>query len=174
MLCHINKQGSIYLSLYSRYICQKEVSDKDDKMHSLRKNVKCTYSLRQSYMAQIQVYLHTSKYSLKSSTYKQKQHANLIKDLIFFISLGQTGSISNLHVCLSSSSTMEYILSGLLSAVVVSWCASAYHLPTALQGFSRTSRMSLDTLWAFLSHTAFSSDRFLIMPFSCTSTLLCM
>ncbi|KAM7405959.1 hypothetical protein PAMP_000368 [Pampus punctatissimus] len=48
---------------------------------------------------------------------------------------------------------MVYMPSSFLSTVVVSWCAGAYHLSTALQGFSRSSKMSLDTLWAFPSHT---------------------
>lgn len=34
--------------------------------------------------------------------------------------------------------------------------------------------MSLDTPWAFPSHTGFSSDRFLIMLFAGTALLLCM
>lgn len=34
--------------------------------------------------------------------------------------------------------------------------------------------MSLDTFWAFPSHTVFSSDRFLITLFACTAMLLCM
>lgn len=96
-----------------------------------------------------------------------------MKEFNFYISLGQTGSISDVQVCLSRSSTMEYIPSGLLSTVVVSWCAGAYHLSTVLQGF-RSSRMSLDTLWAFPSHTVFGNDRFLITLFACTAMLLCM
>lgn len=49
-----------------------------------------------------------------------------------------------------------------------------YHLSTALQGFSKSSRMSLDTPWAFPSHTGFRSDRFLITLFAGTALLLCM
>lgn len=48
----------------------------------------------------------------------------------------------------------------------------AYRLSTALQGFSKSSRMSLDTPRAF--HTGFSSDRFLITLFAGTAMLLCM
>lgn len=100
---------------------------------------------------------------------------NMQKSWNVYILFGQTGSsISDLRACLSSCGTKEYIPSGLLSAVVVSWCAGAYHLSTALQGFSRSSRMSLDTLWAFQSHTFFSGDRFLITLFACTAMLLCM
>lgn len=66
---------------------------------------------------------------------------------------------------------MKYRRSGFLSAFVVSWCASAYHLSAALEGFSGTSRMSLRTLRALLSHTVFSSDRFLITLFACTALL---
>ena len=90
------------------------------------------------------------------------------------ILFGQTGSISDLRACLWGCSTMEYIPSDLLSAVVVSWRAGAYHLSTALQGFSKSSRMSLDTLWAFQNRTFFSSDRFLITLFACTAMSLCM
>lgn len=96
-----------------------------------------------------------------------------MKEFSFYNSLGQTGSISDLRVCLSRSSTMEYIPGGLLSTLVVSWHAGAYHLSTALQGF-RSSRVSLDTLWAFPSQTVFSSDSFLITLFACTAMLLCM
>lgn len=75
------------------------------------------------------------------------------------------------YFVLSSSKTMKYRRSGFLSAFVVSWCASAYHLSAALEGFSGTSRMSLRTLRALLSHTVFSSDRFLITLFACTALL---
>lgn len=62
---------------------------------------------------------------------------------------------------------MQYMPSGLLPTVVVSWCAGAYHLSKALQGVSGHSSMLVDTLWAFPSHVDFSSDRFMISLFAC-------
>lgn len=104
-----------------------------------------------------------------------KQNAKVMAEFSSYISLGLTRSVLDLRVCFfGGSSTMEYIPRGLLSTAVVSRRAQAYHLSTALQGFSRSSGMSLDTFWAFPRHTVFSSDRFLITPFACTSILLSM
>ena len=96
-----------------------------------------------------------------------------MKEFNLYISLGRTESISDLQACLVSCITMDYMPSSFLSAAVVSWCAGAYHLSTALQGFSRSSRVLLDILWAFPSHMALSSDRFVINVFACTALLLC-
>lgn len=74
---------------------------------------------------------------------------------------------------LCGSQTMKRRRNGFLSACVVSWCATAYHVSAALEGFSRTSAMSLYALRALPTPTVFRCDRFLIRMFPCAVLLLC-
>lgn len=73
---------------------------------------------------------------------------------------------------LSGGKTMKRRHGGFLSACVASWRATAYHVSAALEGFSRTSGMSLHALRALPSPTVFRRDRFLITMFPCAALLL--
>lgn len=96
-----------------------------------------------------------------------------------YSSISTLGGLNNMtslcfpKFCLSGSKTMKGRHGGgVLSACVVSWCATAYHVSAALEGFSGTSGTSLHALRALPSPTVSRCDRFLITMFPRAVVLL--
>lgn len=120
------------------------MSTKNHNELSLPLVLRCTYSKT----AKV-------KETIRQSLFPQMYHWRHSDNLNDFNILQRNVLLCFSEFCLCGSKATKRRHSGFLCARVVSWCATAYHVSAALEGFSRTSAMSLDALRALPSSTVF-------------------